>query len=228
MSNLVVGYGEIGRAVGKVIGEHHHLDLNDTKMFAVDVMHICFPYSDDFVDEVKKYIHDYSPKHVAIWSTVPIGTTRSLDLDYVVHTPVEGRHPKLADSIRKMRRWIGYTNPKTATFFKNMFADLGIHSKTVASPDFTEALKLLSTTEYGVNIEFARYKKFVADSLGMDYGLTKQFNEDYNWLYVDDNRFQKFVLDAPDGPKGGHCVTPNAVLLDERFPNVMVKVVAEL
>jgi hypothetical protein len=58
----------------------------------------------------------------------------------------------------------------------------------------------------------------------------KQWNLDYNELYkrLGMNQFQKFILDAPEGPKGGHCVTPNAKLLYGQYPDEQVKVVGEL
>lgn len=231
MTSLVIGYGEIGKAVGAIVGEHDFLDpviLHSTES-EYDVIHICFPYSKGFTTYVSEYIKSYNPKHIAIWSTVPLGTT--IRIPGAVHTPVEGKHPDLELSIRYMERWIGYNDKDEGLFFNKYFQDLGLNTRMIRNSDFTEVLKLLSTTEYGINIEFARYKKHVADEIGMDYQLMKDFNTEYNKLYRNlglDKRFQKYVLDAPDGPKGGHCITPNAQLLNEQFPNEMVKIVGEL
>lgn len=228
MTSLIAGYGEIGRAVGEVIGKHEHTDIEYITSGTYDVLHICFPYDDLFLSEVERYRAIYQPKHVVIYSTVPIGTTRQIP--GAVHSPVEGKHPNLAQSIREMVRWIGADDEIEGKFFNAYFAATGLQTRLVPSSQFTEALKLLSTTEYGVNIEFARYKQFVADSLGMDYELCKEFNREYNRLYraLGLDQFQKYVLDAPDGPKGGHCVTPNARLLNDQYPNELVKIVGEL
>lgn len=231
MSNLIIGYGEIGKAIHAVVGESGVVDLNRQEDIpkSVDVMHVCFPYHPGFVADVLEYMERYKPAHVIVYSTLPIGTTKMIK--GLVHSPVEGKHPDLELSIRQMERWIGYNDKAEAQFFANFFNDLGIKSKLVGNSDFTEALKLLSTTEYGLNIEFARYKKHVADSLEMDYELTKQWNEEYNRLYRNlgmDKRFQKFVLDPPDGPKGGHCIVPNAQLLNDQYPSELVKLVGEL
>ena len=64
----------------------------------------------------------------------------------------------------------------------------------------------------------------------MDYSATRQWNLDYNELY---NRLgmkwaKKYILDPPVGKKGGHCVTPNAKLLYDQYPDEMVKIVGEL
>ena len=231
MSHLIIGMGEIGKAVRAIIDEPvSTIDIGRSHIIdkKIDIMHVCFPYSTEFEDALNIYIDNYKPTHVVIYSTVPIGTTKKFN---AVHSPIEGKHPELEDSIRFMERWIGYNDKAEGRFFANFFRDLGLRVKLVENSDCTEALKLLSTTEYGINIEFARYKKHVADSIDMDYELCKEFNREYNKLYRNlgmDKRYQKFVLDAPDGPKGGHCVVPNAVLLNEQYPNELVKIVGEL
>lgn len=228
--NLIIGYGEIGKAVDALVGAGYVQDPAQGRLaytsVEYDVMHVCVPYSDDFIETVAGYSNTFTPKHVIIWSTVPIGTTTQIPL--AVHSPVEGKHPALAESIEMMERWIGYNDKIEGQWFKNYFRDLGLKVKLVENSDFTEALKLLSTTEYGINIEFARYKKHVADELGMDYELTKEWNVEYNKLYKTlglEKKYQKFVLDAPEGSLGGHCVVENSVLLDELYPNILVKAV---
>lgn len=234
MNHLIIGFGEIGKAIKQVMREN--VSVYDTALDnkrvpdTIDVMHICFPYSDTFVQDVKAYLARYEPRHVIVYSTVPIGTSKSIG-EGIVHSPVEGKHPDLALSILHMERWLGADNTEEVQFLANMFQELGIRTRVIESSDFTEAIKLLSTTEYGINIEFARYKKEVADAIGMDYQLTKDWNTVYNKLYRNlglDGRYQKFVLDSPVGSKGGHCIIPNARLLDGQYPNNMVKIVGEL
>ncbi len=239
MNHLIIGYGEIGQAIDEVISAQpgatvtvcdFEYDLSVDDFYDVDVMHICFPYDDGFVIAVKQYIEIHSPSHVIIYSTLPIGTTEDIGHS-MVHSPIEGKHPDLALSIQTMDRWIASKDFAELEFFTKMFLSLDIKTKIIGDPSYTEALKLLSTTEYGLNIEFARYKKHVADSIGMDYDLVKQWNQTYNKLYKDlglGNKFHRYVLDPPEGPKGGHCVTPNALLLDKQYPNDMVKIVGEL
>lgn len=227
MNNLIVGYGEIGQAVGKIVGEHEMVDLEPMASIfsSIDVMHICFPYSDNFVTEVKRYIEQYSPSHVIIYSTVPVGTTYDIS-PMAVHSPVEGVHPYLEDSIRLMERWLGCEDKVEGRFFVDFFEKLGLKTRLVGDSDHTEALKLLSTTEYGVNLVFADYKAYVAEKIGMDFELTKEWNRAYNRLYKDlgmEKWFQKFVLDPPEGKIGGHCVIQNAILLQRQFPDDLVK-----
>lgn len=230
MRNLIVGYGEIGKAVGAVVGVHAWVDKGGKiPEGEFDVLHVCFPYSESFVKDVREYVEQYKPHHIIIYSTVPIGTTAKIP--GAVHSPVEGKHPDLEMSIRFMERWVGVDDMDIAPFYKLYFGALGLYVRIINGSHCTEALKLLSTTEYGLNIEFARYKKYVADKIGMDFELTKDWNIQYNKLYQNlgmGKRLQKFVLDAPEGPKGGHCVTPNAVILNDQFPNKLVEIVGEV
>lgn len=225
--NLVVGHGLIGQAVGKLLGDYEWTDRDMPAEGKYDVLHICFPYSEGFETFVKEYIKKHSPKYTIVYSTVPIGTCKGLN---VVHSPVEGNHPNLDMGLRFAERWVGYNTFSEGRFFNKFFKDIGLKVKLIKNSDHTEALKLLSTTEYGLNIEFARYKAHVARSIGMNYRLTKEWNQMYNNLYEDLQlpKYQKFILDEPIGPKGGHCVVPNARILQEQFPNKMVREVAEL
>lgn len=231
MNHLIIGLGEIGKAINSLFPDAQTLDIENKVIKGdVDVMHICFPFDFKFKEYVEKYWDIYRPSHTIIYSTLPIGTTREFEFP-VTHSPVEGKHPELEMSVMQMERWIASTWPAEVLFFYNLFDMVGLHVRKIDNPDFTEALKLLSTTEYGVNIEFARYKAWVAEQIDMPYELTKEWNREYNKLYKNlgmDKRFQKFVLDAPDGPKGGHCVTPNARLLNAQFPSELVQIVGEL
>lgn len=237
MINLVLGNGQIGSSVTNVIAASGKVYVFDKTggeppiIQGVDLMHICFPCWDveEFVKIVETYERKYRPKFTVIWSTVPIGTTKRIE--NAIHSPIEGRHPKLEESIRLMPRWFGYNTPEAGDYFVDYFDSLDLEIKGIESSDWTEALKLLSTTEYGVNLLFADYKAKVAKAIGMDFARTKEWNTDYNELYENlnqDNRFQKFVLDAPDGKIGGHCVVPNAKLLNDQFPDTLVKLIEEM
>lgn len=227
MQHLVIGQGEIGKAVHSLFPDAQTVDIEPKEVsLPVEVMHICIPYTDDFIKVVRRYQEAFQPEHTVIYSTVAIGTTKQIPK--AVHSPVEGKHPDLEMSMRFMERWIGANDLEEALYISNMFSAIFIKTRMLNNSDFTEALKLLSTTEYGVNIEFARYKNDVAEAIGMDYELTKQWNQAYNKLYRNlgmEDRYQKYVLDAPEGSLGGHCVVENSVLLDESFPNSLVRVV---
>jgi hypothetical protein len=233
MLDLVIGYGEIGKAVKTAIcpdAKIFDTARRNTRIGRVDVMHICFPYNKDFIKNVQGYIIQFQPKHIIVYSTVQIGTCKKIDRR-VLHSPVEGKHPNLVDSIESAVRWIGYNDKEEIKFFEEYLLERQFYQRhIVKNTDHTEALKLLSTTEYGINIVFAGYKAQIAKKLKLPFELTKDWNEDYNILYdecLELPQYQKFILDAPEGPIGGHCIVPNAELLDSKFPNVFNKLIKE-
>lgn len=225
---ILIGYGQIGRAIYEVFGKHHDLDVYDI-MFKVkpqgtyDILLVAIPYSDRFVEIVNAYREEYGVQATIVFSTVAIGTTSRIP--DVVHSPVEGRHPNLTESMMLFQRWVGGYHESAHQFL----IEAGFRPTYLARPEFTEFLKLQSTSNYGVCIEYARYVKSVCDDLGMDYEAVKQFNRDYNDLYLDLDlpQFQRYILDPPIGPIGGTCVRPNARILDNQYPHIFLKEIYE-
>lgn len=231
MKNLVIGLGQIGSAVYQVLIDNGRdvqgLDvLPESLNNKFDVLHICFPYSEDFVKEVKKYKRKFKPDLTIIYSTVPIGTTKQIK--HAVHSPVEGKHPRLATSVRKGLRWIGYNDNEDKIYAQKIWRPVTL-CETVPNSDWTEFLKLASTSKYGINLVWAEYMDSVSKHLGMPYDYVKEWDVSYNDLYANlkmrHNR--KYILDPPNGKIGGHCVVPNAELLDKQFPSDMLKMIKE-
>lgn len=245
MDCILIGNGQIGHAVFEVfLSNQQRVDIVDKKWVlddpvikeamgfknSYDIMLVTIPYSDDFVQIVKDYQKQFNPKATIIFSTVAIGTTRQIP--NAVHSPVEGRHPDLAESIRKMQRFIGgisqiplYNWNVIVDFFRPAIRSIPMYYQIVDNSEHTEALKLMSTSLYGLNIEFARYRKEVADAIGMDYELVKAFDKAYNELYKELGleQFQRYILDPPEGNLGGHCVTSNSKILNKQFPSIFLE-----
>lgn len=236
MKSLIIGRGEIGRAVAETISRIDDVltyDLKDgaaLNIKGVDNLHICFPCVDEpnFLSSVEAHIKRYKPIHVCIWSTVPIGVTKQIP--GAVHSPVEGRHPALAQSIRQMTRWIGANNANEGAFWAEHFRMMRLKTFVVYSSDFTEFLKLRSTSKFGINLAWADYEARVAEELGMDFKLIKDFDRDYNKLYHNLNMdwAQRYILDDPKGEIGGHCVVPNAKILNKQFPTKLLDRVIQM
>jgi UDP-N-acetyl-D-mannosaminuronate dehydrogenase len=229
MNHLIVGYGEIGKAVAGIINETG-IDIVDEGFTRpgpnreFDIMHVCFPYGDEFTKQVAEYCDEFLPKYVIIYSTVAIGTTDMI-ANYIggkiAHSPVEGKHPDLELSMRNMPRWIGVTEKRTGQYFTAFFEEKGLRTHVVDDPKFTEFLKLRSTSKYGINLMWADYEEGVASDLGMDFKLINEFDADYNKLYREMGlpQFQRYLVTPPNGKIGGHCVVPNAAILNEQYPN---------
>lgn len=226
--SLVIGMGEIGTALYKVLNRSVVVstrDMAETEHDAgdVDILHISFPHSEGFVNEVKNYIEFYDPKLTIVYSTTPIGTCESIS-EQVVHSPIEGRHPELEESILVSPRWLGSSDPDMLEAAVQFWYPQVKVVRTMGSSRFTEFLKLRSTSKYGINLVWTDYEKSVADQLGMDFTALQNFDEDYNALYAKLGmpEFQRYILDPPEGHIGGHCVVPNAEILNGQYPFSML------
>lgn len=228
MKALLLGYGEIGKAVDTVYGKTHEITKYDPKFCPefptgeFDILLVAIPYSKAFVDIVYDYYTKFGCKAIIVFSTVQVGTCSSLP--NCVHSPVEGKHPDLAESVMMMQRVMGGYNPTVYKFFMDARQAAVVYPR----PDITEVLKLLSTTFYGVCLEYYRYAASVLKEVGGDGGEFKQFNAMYNNLYnnMGMQNFIRPILDYPKGELGGHCVVPNAKILMEQYPCAMVEEVA--
>lgn len=230
MNALLIGYGEIGKGVFEVYSKYHQIDILDPQyqtermLDEYDVMLVAIPYSDNFIETISKYQQEFKPKAKIIFSTLPVGTTAKLK--DAVHVPIEGKHPNLSESIEKWQVFMGGFNQIAYKFFIQSNKMPYILDK----PEHTEFLKLQSTTNYGLMIEYARYCNNVCKSIGMDYDNINTYNAYYTNLYAEMNmpQFARYLLTPPSGSKGGHCITNNAKILREQFPDILIDVVAEV
>lgn len=227
MRHLVIGMGEVGNGVFSSLRDRYEVLARDADpviiSLKIDVLHIAIPYNDRFETSIGEYIELYNPSLTIVYSTVPIGTCERLD---VVHSPVEGRHPHIGLSILSSPRWLGTSNERLMQLAANVWEKITPLRK-LPSANFTEWLKLRSTSKYGVSLVWADYEARVSKELGMDFSAIKLFDMDYNKLYerLGLPQFQRYILDEPNGHIGGHCVVPNAELLDNQYPNDMLKAI---
>lgn len=238
---LLIGKGEIGQAVYNNYIDHSMCGLLDwitleqntcDPAYKSDLMLVTIPYSDKFVDIINHYADTYCIPDVPkiIFSTVQIGTTSKLK--NAVHVPVEGKHPNLTKYFKNWQKFIGGSNDDCLRFLKADDTFVFQFEK----PEVTEFLKLQSTTNYALNIEYARYIKECCDQLGMDYNSVKDYNIYYNILYhnFSDEEYpsvylkpKRYILSSPIGKQGGHCTLPNTELLNSVFPNQLLNYIVE-
>lgn len=207
--NLVIGNGEIGSAIARAL-MCPAVDIGETMDEPVEAIHICFPYSDTFVNDVKLYQEQYDPSLTIIHSTVPIGTS---DLCDAVHSPVRGVHPDLYEGVMTFVKFLGGEKASEAA---KIFKEKGISTKTTPSAKTTEGAKLWSTTQHGVAIMLNKEIHEYCKTHGLDFDIVyTEFNETYNHGYKKLTReyFSRPVLKFMEGPIGGHCVVPNCHLL---------------
>lgn len=230
MDAVLVGYGEVGKGLFQAFEPFHEIRVEDTNLLLsageepTEVLLVAIPYSDSFLQSVMDYQIRFRPAVTIVFSSVPIGTTGQLK--DAVHSPIEGRHDNMSDSIQKWPRWIGGYNRDAVKFFVEAHLDV----KILQSPSQTEFLKLRSTTVYGINIEMARWSERCSHSLDLGYSIVKAYDRDYNHLVSDtlSADFQRSVLDPPKGKIGGHCVLPNAKLIRQGFDHPFIETLLEL
>ena len=222
MRGIVVGFGEVGRALARVLNDVWPIEVTDKSPGIVpmsgsfEIMHVCFPYFykdpfDNLVEEVKRYQKQYGPKYTVIHSTVAVGTSR---LCGAIHSPVRGMHPDLTEGIKKFVKFIGGEN---ASEVADYFRRAGMRVMLFDKPETTEAMKLFDTEYYRACIEFAKRVKRYCDKHDLNFHEVYTLaNETYNLGYYElgHQEFMRPVLQPIMTEKiGGHCVMPNSELI---------------
>jgi hypothetical protein len=209
----ILGYGEVGQAIAKFYPKSKirikDLRRNDD-LKGVEVLHICLPWSKNFIKISKKTIGEANPKLTIIHSTVAIGTTKKIG-GMVAHSPIRGVHPELYKGVKTFVKYVGADNKKAGEVAKKHLEGLGIKTKLFIPSATTEALKLWDTTQYGWMIDFnAVYLE-----------ANKTYNEGYKKLGK--NEVIRPYLRYMPGKIGGHCIISNCHLLDSEIAKIILK-----
>ncbi len=223
---LVVGLGEIGSSMVEVIKESGKFKIfkKDVEGLEIDeridVMHVCIPYLENFVEIVGSYIEKYKPELTIINSTVGPGTTQKIFEKYgekIVHSPVRGKHPKLKEGILHFVKFIGPATKEAGKMAEEHFKELNIKTKLLNKPINTELAKLFSTTYYGLCIAWHQDMERMCRKFGVELDETfTDFNRTYNEGCKDTNPDVVRPVMYP-GFIGGHCVMPNIEILRKFF-----------
>jgi UDP-N-acetyl-D-mannosaminuronate dehydrogenase len=224
----ILGYGEVGQAIAKFYPKQR-LRIRDLKrnddLKGVEVLHICIPWSKDFIRISKKAVSEAKPKLVIIHSTVPVGTTKKIG-GMVVHSPIRGIHPQLYKGVKTFVKYIGADNKKAGELAKKHLEGIGIKTKLFMPSATTEALKIWDTTQYGWMIVLSKEIKKWCDKKGLDFNAVyleanKTYNEGYKKLGK--HEVVRPYLRYMSGKIGGHCIIPNCYLLDSEIAKIILK-----
>lgn len=209
MRQVVIGAGEVGTALADVIGDAELVDVDGHRGVA-DVVHIAFPWSDRFTSAVRGYERIYDADLIVVHSTVPVGTC---DPHGWVHSPVRGRHPRLAEGIRTFTKHVGGAQAREAA---DVMSDYGITTAVTPLAATTEAGKIWELVNFGVQVALERAVWDFCEEHHVDYEVAyRDMGNTYNDGYakLGEDRFVKPVLDHVPGPIGGHCVVQNSHLV---------------
>ncbi len=224
MKGVIIGAGEIGTALDNILKQYYETFLTnerDFKMEGIEILHICFPYSDEFVSEVKRYQELYKPKYTVIHSTVPVGTSKGLN---AIHSPVIGLHPFLEESIKTFTKYLG---GKEAGDVADYFRKANIKVYITDKSETTELMKLLSTTKFGLDIEYTKEVKRLCDRYKVPYEAWTLWNDTYNKGYekLGYPEYKRPQLIPIMKKIDGHCIIPNLDLLKSRFTTIIKKLI---
>lgn len=224
MTSLIIGAGEIGRALHKVLSDVHDVGLRDVEPGAddpktVELLHVCIPFSAKFCEIVNEYRKRYQPKYTVVHSTVPPGTCTWLS---AVHSPVIGIHPHLEKGIRTFVKFLaGPDASNVADYFRRA----GLRVYLFDYPETTELMKVLDTTFYGICAEYTKDVKRQCDKYNVPFEAwslwTNNYNTGYNQLGYPE--FTRPNLVPIMKTLGGHCVRQNAALIDTPFTELIQK-----
>jgi len=217
--------GEVGATLFKILESCISVygdDINSARRHGfkptdnIEIVHICFPWSANFVSSVIKYYHKYRPLLVVIHSTVKPGTTdkiqRRLPQTAVVFSPIRGVHANMERDLRRYTKFYASYSDKRLNLFLQRFGSAGIKLEPYSDPLALEYAKILcDTTYYGWLIIYAQRTKMICDEKGIDYDELWRFAEEIHRFLA--NRPKMF----PGSGIGGHCVLPNLELLDDGF-----------
>lgn len=242
--SIIIGNGEIGKALRHALETH---DYDDNIMFVdidgeikctlcadgipweedhkhdlsdIFIMHVCFPYSDTFIDSVKKYQERFSPKFTIIHSTVPVGTSRKCG---ALHSPVSGEHPFLTESILKFVKFIG---GEGASEVADYFRKKGIRVFITDKQESTELAKLACTTTFGIEVEMTKEVKRICDKYNVPFELYVEWTREHNngVTAMGKQEHCRPILIPLQKPQGGHCTRNNAKLYsDSVFADLLLR-----
>lgn len=222
MKSIIIGAGEIGKSLYRVLQNYYPTTLAEKVSIKehFDVLHICFPFSDKFISEVKKYQKQYKPKYTIIHSTVPIGTNRKLSS---ISSPIIGIHPFLQESIKTFTKFLG---GEQANEVADYFRRAGIKVQICKKPETTEMAKLSSTTLYALIIEYVKNLNKQCEKYDVPFSevytlWSQNYNKGYKELGFPE--YVRPILQPIMKKQGGHCTLPNCKLWDTVFTKFINK-----
>ncbi len=220
---LVVGLGEVGRAIYDIIKERGFnvfgYDLDEKKSIhalesvpkKVKVMHICFPMFDKetFIKECIKYMNRFNPELTVIESTVIPGTTREIyekTKKQIVHSPIRGKHPNLQRHIKFWTKWIGSPTKEAALKAKEYYEKIGLKVIVAENSETTELAKLIETVYRALLIAWWQEVHRMSKIFGSNIMEICKFVLEVHEVLKDRPVYYPAVI-------RGHCLIPNTRLL---------------
>lgn len=224
MKTLILGKGQVGSALLEVLKQYdpiiHDEDTSYVEARQFAIMHVAFPYSKTFIQDVKDYQKKFKPKYTVIHSTVPIGTSRKCN---AIHSPIVGIHPFLTTSVKTFTKFLGGLQ---ASGVADYFRRAGCKVYLFDAQETTEMAKLSQTTFYSMTIEYTKMLKRLCDKMGLSFTevyttFVSDYNRGYEELGLPEIKIPNLVPIMKK--QGGHCTIPNCDLWTNDFTEFIKK-----
>ena len=234
--DIVLGLGEIGNPLLQLMSKKNLVlgyDLNEKLMdvtkfkkyssLDVSFMHICIPFTKNFVATVVGYYKKFKPKCIVIHSTIKPNTTKQIQEKLpipIMYSAIRGVHKRMLHDLKRYKKFYAIDknapNEKWASStFEKIMKSSGITTKRMSKPITLELAKIVcDTSYYGWLITYSQISNVVAIKNDVDY--------DEMWSFSDE--IHKFLSNRPKmypGFIGGHCVIPNLQLIDNDLLNLI-------
>jgi len=234
--DIVAGLGEIGLPIYRIlskstltVGFDINQKLMDRNQFGkyeklqTKFLHICIPYSKNFIDNVLSLINDFQPKYVVIHSTISPYTTKKIQEKTsipIIYSATRGVHKRMISDLKKYTKFFAInqnlSNSKKAELeFKKQMKKCNIKTKQMSKPETLELAKIICDTSYlGWLVNYAQISNMIA--------IQHNVNYDEMWSFSDE--IHKFLGNRPKmypGYIGGHCVIPNLDLIHNQTLNLI-------
>lgn len=227
---MVAGLGEIGFPILKLISKSGHAigydidpKLMDEKKFKkyekldTSFLHICIPFSDNFIKNVISLASKFNPEVIVIHSTISPGTTSKLQSQLpipVIYSATRGVHKRMLYDLKRYVKFFAIEPTATrskwaSSTYSALMKKCGVKTKKMTTPLTLELAKIVvDTSYYGWLINYAQISNMIA--------IQNKVNYDEMWSFADE--IHKFLGNRPKmfpGFIGGHCVIPNLDLIKD-------------
>ena len=237
--NIVVGLGEIGSPILKLISRHvlatgydtnpKRMDQKEFKKYngvETSFLHICIPFATEFTSNVISLVDRFNPDGIVIHSTVSPNTTSKIQRILpipVIYSATRGVHKRMFYDLKRYTKFfaIELNAPKerwASLTFSRMMKKCGVKTKKMSNPLTLEIAKIIvDTSYYGWLINYAQLSNMIAIKHKVDY--------DEMWSFADE--IHKFLGNRPKmfpGLIGGHCIIPNLDLISDSALNLIKEI----
>lgn len=235
MKSLIVGFGQIGKALYRLLSDKYEVECVDKEekelppRYDVDFMHICYPMVnvEGFKRSVVEYVKKYNPWHVIIESTVIPGTTEEISRACertVTYSPCRGQHDRLYFDLKRYDKYIStFNSPIGDELVYNYYTKCGLKVRIAPRPEILELVKLLDVVSLGVYSAWALHEKQICGKYEIDFNWVREFGRQTEEFYK-----KRPDIYPPEGGFSGKCVFEDTVLLkkisDSGFLDLIEKI----